>query len=412
MRPTHPLLIAALVGLTGCGLDPLKLGGDSGASGGSGSTDTGLLMVGDLQISPALLDFGTQALGEPAELTLVVSHKGDEPVIFRRTQLSGSETFEIVQQTDLPVEMGGGDEVTVTVAFTPAASEAYEGSLELDLAFLDEPYAIPLTGLGEGASGDDGGGSGSGGDGGGDSGGDDGSSSGMAAAPSAVSFGPVDVGSSGIEEVRLTNNFGEDVLLQDISLSPSEFSWVRGGDVNLPQIFSAGASKALPLQFVPSAIQSYTGTATLEIRLADDSLVYQDISLSGEGTEPPCTICAPIMNVTTNKTPTELDLAEYIGCEATENVTVSNSGDQDLVISSVYATNDVIQTCGTLSVTGATSATVAPGANTAFTVKYTATASCLEVGVPELDYNMIHILNNTANSDYTISVSALASCLF
>jgi hypothetical protein len=413
MRRILPLAIVGLVTLSGCGLDPLKVTNDSGASGGGGGgDDTGAVMVGDLRISPGTLDFGSQALSTPAELTLVVEHTGDEPVVFRRTQLSGDDAFEITQQTELPVEMAGGDEVAITVAFTPDESIDYSGELSLDLASLDEPFLVPILGFGEGAGGDGGDGSdgGAGGDGG--SGDDGGSGPSMGVSPSSVSFGPVDVGSSGIEEVRLTNNFGEDVLLQDIAMTPSEFGWVRGGDINLPQIFSAGASKSLPLEFVPSSIQPYTGTATLELRLADDSIVYQDISLSGEGTEPPCSICAPIMNVVTNKTPNEMDLAEYIGCEATDNVTVSNSGDQDLTLSSIYVTNDAIQTCGTLSISGSTSATVPPGGSTAFTVKYTATESCIEVGVPELDANMVHILNNTANSDYTIAVNATALCLF
>ncbi len=408
MRRILPLMLPLVAVLGGCGLDPLKLGNDT--NGGPGTEDDGAVMLGDLRISPATLDFGSQSLSSAGELVLVVEQTGDDPVVFRRTQLEGDSAFEITDQTALPIEMAKGDEVLITVAFSPDESVEFSGELILDLASLDEPYAVPLTGLGEGATGGgDGGGDGGGGDGGGDGG--DGSDT-MGISPASADFGPVDVGSSGLTEVRLTNNFGEDVLLQDISISPAEFGWVRGGDVNLPQIFSAGASKSLPLQFVPSNVQTYTGTATLEVRLANDSVVYEDISLSGEGTEPPCRICAPIMNVVTNQTPTTMELVEFLGCEATENVTVTNSGDVDLVISSIYATNDAIQTCGTLSVTGTTSATVAPGTSTSFTVKYSATAFCTEVGVPDFDYNMVHILNNTANSDHKISVTAYATCAF
>jgi hypothetical protein len=397
-----PLLLPLL--LMACGLDPLKIP-DSGAAGGDDGG--GSVMVGDLSITPGTVDFGTVAVGAAApSATLVVRNEGDDPIVFRRTLLEGDPAFRVADQTTLPVEMGSGDEVVITLELDTAVEGSFAGSLALDVASEAEPYPVPLTGV-VGAGGADGGA-----DGGGDGGGDGGATPGLEFSPGAANFNQVAQGSLGSVDLRVTNGYGQDILVRDIAGSPSVFGWARGGDFNLPQTFSADTTKTLTLTFQPTAQQVYTGTVDLQVELADGTVETVSVPASGEGIEPDCTICAPIMNVTTNDTPTTLSITEPLGCSRTETFSVRNSGDQDLVISSVYVTNDAIQTCGTLSISGGSSATVPPGGSASFGVTYTATAFCTEIGVLDLDYNIVHILNNTVNNDYRISVTSFALCAF
>lgn len=398
--------------LASCGLAPLKIQ-DSAADAGAENSG-GDVVIGDLRISPAELDFGEVELGERAVQTVILKNIGDEGIVVRRAQLDGDAAFAVESTTSLPIELQGGGEVIVELAFSPEGTDGAEATLSLDAATLSEPYAVPISGRGidPSASGDgasDGGG-GTGSDGGG-TGSDGGGSGPVSITPSSITFTTVEVGGIVYADARITNTSSDDLLLTGISGSPSEFSYRRGGEITLPQVFSPGSSRNLSLSWAPATPGTRSGSVNLTFQQADSTEHYEEISVSGTATEPSCTICAPILNVTTNDTPTTLVVRELISCTRSENVTLSNVGDLDLPITNIYITNDFIATCGTFSLSGNSPQTLAPGGSMGFTVTYTATESCLEVPVASLDTNMLHIVNGSAVSDYTIAVSGSATCL-
>ena len=405
-------ILAALL-FAGCGLAPLKL--QDSAAEGAAENGGGNVVIGDLRISPGELNFGDVALGERAVQSVILKNIGDEGIVVRRAQLDGDEAFTVESTSALPIELQGGGEVIVELAFSPESAERFEATLELDAATLGEPYPVPIRGQGQdpSASGDgasDGGGTGS--DGASDGGADGGSTGPVSITPSSVTFPTVEVGGMVYADARITNTSDEDLLLTGISGSPSEFSYRRGGEITLPQVFSPGSSRNLSLSWAPPAAGARSGSVRLTFQLGDGSERTEEVTVSGTATEPSCTICAPILNVSTNDTPTTLLVRELISCTRSENVTLSNVGDMDLAVTNIYITNDFIATCGTFTLSGNSPQTLRPGGSMGFTVTYTATEGCIDVPVASLDTNMLHIVNGSAVSDYTVAVSGSATCLF
>jgi len=406
LRPA-PLLFLLSVG---CGLGPLTLK-DSGPTGAE--TDGDAVIIGDLRIEPGELTFGEVALNETSVKAVVLKNTGDEGVVVRRAQLDGDAAFTIESTTALPLELQGGGEVIVEVGFTPTEASQVFAALALDVATLTEPYEVPIRGRGAAAGGDGADGAGDGADGadGAADGGDGGGSEPVTVSPASVSFPAVEVGGIVYADARITNNAAEDMLLTSVSGSPSEFSYRRGAEITLPQVFSPGSSRNISLSWAPGSAGTRSGTVSLTFEDGSGVEHTEEIAVSGTASEPSCTICAPILEVTTNDTPTTLTIRELISCNRSENVELRNVGDEDLDISTIYVNNDFIATCGTLSVSGS-GFTLSPGESTVVRVSYAATESCIDVPVASLDTNMLHILNNSGVSDYTIAVSASASCLF
>lgn len=409
MRPSLRPLLALTLLAPACGLGPLTLK-DSGPTAAESEGDA--IILGDLRIEPGELTFGEVTLNETSVKAVVLKNTGSEGVVVRRAQLDGDAAFAVESSTALPLELQGGGEVVVEIGFTPTEATQYLGALALDVATLTEPYEVPIRGRGASASaGDDGADGGADGAADGADGGDGGGSDPISVSPASVSFPGVEVGGLVYADARVTNNAAEDMLLTSITGSPAEFSYRRGGEITLPQVFSPGSSRNLSLSWAPGSAGSRSGTVTLTFEDGAGATHYEEISVSGTATEPSCTICAPILEVTTNDTPTTLTIRELITCSRSENVQLRNVGDQDLDISTIYVNNDFIATCGDLSVPGS-GMTLSPGETATVRVTYTATDSCVDVPVSSLDTNMLHILNNSDVSDYAIAVSASASCLF
>jgi hypothetical protein len=411
MRCARTLAFVALV-MPGCGLGPLTLK-DSGAT--TAETDGNAVLLGDLRIEPAELSFGEVALSDTSVRAVVLQNTGSEAVVVRRAQLDGDAAFAIESSTALPLELQGGGEVVVEIAFSPGEPIQYLAGLALDVATLTEPYEVPVRGRGAAASegGGTDGGSGAGDDASDDGGGgtDGGVADPISASPSSLSFPAVEVGGLVYADTRITNTSGEDMLLTSISGSPAEFSYRRGGEITLPQVFGPGSSRNLSLSWAPGTAGSRSGTVSLTFEDGAGGTHIEEVAVSGTASEPSCTICQPILEVTTNDTPTTLQIRELFSCSRSENVQLRNVGDQDLDISTIYVTNDFIATCGTLSVPSS-GTTLSPGETTTVRVSYTATEACIDVPVTSLDTNILHILNNTAVSDYAIAVNASASCVF
>ena len=205
----------------------------------------------------------------------------------------------------------------------------------------------------------------------------------------------------------ITNTHSDNVLIQQIVGNPSEFGYQPGGDITLPQVIGPGESRVLELTFDPANETPYSGEValTLDVSGTASSLV---IPVQGVGVEPPCEICAPIVSVS----PNPISITAPLGCTQTETVSITNVGDMDLEITDISVTNDSLIACGTFSLgSGATSATLSPGSSTTIDVVFDATAPlCTERPNLARDANIFHVANNSGNPDYTVEMSAFATC--
>ena len=388
------LLFVSTALIVGCqGLEPITIK--------KGNTDTGLdsgtpniVQIGDLRIEPGSVAFGIVALESTATESIVVSNTGSDELIVRQTDLEGDDTFSVSSTTSFPIQLAGNDEIVVDVSFTPLAAEAYTAGIQLDVNTLDEPFVIELTGAGEGADIDTG-----------DT--DNPGAGELEVAPTSVDFGEVPTNQAGSVEVVLTNTHSDNVLIQQIVGNPSEFGYQPGGDITLPQVIGPGESRVLELTFDPANETPYAGevSLTLDVSGTASSLV---IPVQGVGVEPPCEICAPIVSVS----PNPISITAPLGCTQSETVSITNVGDMDLEITDISVTNDSLIACGTFSLgSGSTRATLSPGDSTTIEVVFDATAPlCTERPNLARDANIFHIANNSGNPDYTVEMSAFATC--
>ncbi len=395
MQLPRSLFLMSLFTCACQGLEPIDLTKGQGA-GGTDTGDSDVVQLGDLRIEPATVAFGVVGLGEVASESVVLTNTGSDELIVRQTSIEGDPEFAVSSTTSLPTQLGEDDEIIVDVSFSPEAGENYSAGLLLDVNNLDEPYLVEVTGAGEGAVVDTG-----------DTDTNTPPIGELDVSPTSANFGDVPTNQVGSVEVVLTNNHSDNILIQQIVGNPSEFSYQPGGDITLPQVISAGESRALELTFDPVDEVPYSGEVTLSLDIAGTagSLV---IPVQGVGVEPPCEICAPIVNVS----PNPVSITAPISCSKTETVTISNIGDQDLEITDITVTNDSLIACGTFSLgSGATTASLTPGASTTIDVTFDATAPlCTERSNLARDFNVLHIANNSGQPDYTVEMSAFATC--
>ena len=393
-NPRLTLLVAFVA--TACqGLEPITLkkgGKDSGMDSGAPN----VVQLGDLRIEPATVAFGIVPLNDTASDSIVLSNTGSDELIFRQSTLEGDSQFAVTSATSFPAQLAGGEEIIFELSFTPDAAESYSAGLSVDVTVLDEPYVIEVTGAGEGADIDTG-----------DTDTDDPPVGELAAEPSSVDFGEVPTNRAGSVEVMITNTHTDNILIQQVVGNPSEFGYQPGGDITLPQVIAPGESRMLELTFDPVSETAYSGDVTLSLDVSGTAGTLV-IPVQGTGVEPPCEICAPIVSVS----PNPISVTAVLGCNESETVSITNVGDQDLEITDITVTNDSLIACGTFSLgSGATSATLSPGASTTIDVVFDATAPlCTERPNLARDANIFHVENNSGQPDYTVEMSAFALC--
>jgi hypothetical protein len=394
MQKTHLLALLSCTAVACQGLEPLPKDRDTGASTDTAASD--VVQLGDLRIDPGTVRFGVVGLGEEAVKSVVMTNTGSDALIVRQVSLNGDSQFGVSTTSTLPLQLEGGSDVVVDVAFTPDAAESYSAALDLDVNSLDEPYLIEVTGSGEGAVVDTS-----------DTDTDTDPPAGeLVANPSSVDFGEVPTNQAGSYDVTLTNNHSDNILIQQITGVPSEFGYQLGGEITLPQVVAPDESRTLTLTFDPAAETAYSGTVDLSLDVSGTSK-SMSIAVQGVGVEPPCDICAPIVNVS----PNPVSITSPLGCEADETISITNVGDQDLVVTDITVTNGS-WLCGTFTISsGSTSTTLSPGSSSTVTVEFSATAPlCSESSNLSRDINVLHIQNNSGQPDYQVEMQGFATC--
>ena len=92
------------------------------------------------------VDFGNKGTGQPTEASLILTNSGSGPGILRNVQISGSGVYSLVSPPSFPTRIEPGRTLSIQLAFTPAATDAYRGLLTLDFGTLKQQFN--LTGVG------------------------------------------------------------------------------------------------------------------------------------------------------------------------------------------------------------------------------------------------------------------------
>lgn len=360
-------LLPVLFLLSGCGLDPLAGLGDATDSGTTASDPDG---VPGVTVDPASVEFGQVAIGDSATIDLVIQNGTADGVIIEDAAITGDSGVFVVESVfGFPITVQGSSEALASVTFTPGGDADYAGTL--NFAVGDGLLEVPLSGIG-GAGGTDGGDGSDGGDGG-----DGGNPDGLGASTSSLEFPDTYTTATATESVTLTNYGIDDALVTGIEFSDSStWSWAAsaGESFTLAQVISSGNSKTLDITFDPSDIRSYGDTMTVTVDGQPDVVV----SLSGTGTEPPCTICDPEIEVDTGGSdPTIMGFTSVLGFPDARSLIIYNQSDVDLTITDVTLTNDTQG--GTFTMSGLGATTIGPWGSTSGTVTFTCPSFCFDI---------------------------------
>lgn len=273
----------------------------------SGSTQT-LALAGTgtapvASLSPATLAaFAGQQVGtKSSPQTVTLSNTGTAPLTISGVTLGGTDSADFTETNTCSASLAAGSECTISVTFAPAA----DGSLSATLTVTDNNNAVSgsvqtvsLSGTGTGPV--------------------------VKLSVASLSFPDENVGAaSPVQPVTITNAGTSALALTSIATS-GDFA------VSSPcgSSLAAGDSCTVNVTFKPTAIGSRTGVLTVTDNAAPAT---QTVSLSGTGLGGQATLSSSSLTFG----------AELVGVtSAAQNVTLTNTGNAALAITSIAAGGD------------------------------------------------------------------------
>ena len=199
--------------------------------------------------SPTSLSFGQVAMGSTATLPVVITNGGSSSVTIAGVQSADSEFG--MRSPALPLPLGAGKSVTLSVTFTPQSTGLVGGSLFFyGLGRLN----IPLTGTGTNVVPGQ-----------------------LSVAPVPLNFGSVAVGSTTTQPITLSAS-GASVTISSTASSSSQFA-LQG--MSLPLTIPAGQQMSFNVAFTPQSSGTASGALSFTSNAANAAVSE---SLSGTGT--------------------------------------------------------------------------------------------------------------------------------
>jgi hypothetical protein len=307
---------------------------------------------GALSASPSTLNFGNVQISKNQTLAETVINTGGSNVTITQASLSGSGyTFTGLS---LPLTLAANQSVSFSVVFTPQSAGTANGTLSLisNVATL----AVALSGSGV-------------------------TPATLAANPSSIAFGNVQVGNASTQPETLTNTGGSNLTISQASASSAGFS-ITG--LTLPLTLTPEQSVSFSVIYTPQSAGTATGSLSI-ISNASNSNVT--VSLSGTGT------ASGQLSVT----PTSHNFGTVVvGTSLSTTASLTASGSSVTVSGASVSTSE-------FSLSGLTFPfTLAAGQSTSFSITFTPQASGAATSTASF-------ISNAANSPAVASLSGTGS---
>jgi centrosomal CEP192-like protein/HYDIN/CFA65/VesB family protein len=206
---------------------------------------------GTLSPNPSSLAFGSIQVGSNNSQSETVTNTGGSAVTISQATASG--TGFSVSGVNLPVTLAANQSVTFNAIFAPSSAGAATGTLSIVSSDSNSPLSIPLsgTGLAPGA---------------------------LAANPTTLAFGSVQVGNSTNLSETLTNTGGSTITISQANLTGAAFS-ISG--LAVPLNLTANQSVTFTATFKPTSAGAASGSLSVVSNASNPQL---NIALSGTGT--------------------------------------------------------------------------------------------------------------------------------
>jgi hypothetical protein len=205
-----------------------------------------------IQVNPTSVNFGNAVVGTTLSQVLIIANTGTATLSITQVTETGSAFFS-VSGFSLPLNVGAGQQTTITAAFLPTSVGAASGSISIVSNAPGSPLAIPLSGAGIAAT------------------------FLLGANPTSLSFGNVNVGSNLSLSTTLTNTGNSTVTISSVSVSGTGFS---ASGVAAGTSLTPGQTATLNVAFAPAAAGGVTGSVTVTSNATNSPAT---ITLSGTG---------------------------------------------------------------------------------------------------------------------------------
>jgi hypothetical protein len=253
-------------------------------------TGTGTVPA-QLTLTPASLSFGSVHVGRSRTLSETLTNNGGSSVTISQATVAGAGFS--ASGLSLPATLAAGQRATFNVMFAPQSGGAASGSLSITSDASSPAPDVSLSGTGVTAGS-------------------------LAASPSSLSFGTVQVGSSQTVRETLTNSSSSSLSISQAAVTGSGFS-VSG--LNLPATLAAGQSATFNVTFAPHSGGMASGYLSVSSNASNSTL---RVSLSGAGATAGALSASP----------SRISFGSLqVGSNSTRSETLTNSGASNVTIS-------------------------------------------------------------------------------
>ena len=201
--------------------------------------------------STASVSFGSVPVGSTRVQSLTVNNSGGSSVTVSQAAVNGG-AFSI-SGFNAPVTLAAGQNLTLSVAFTPSSSGSASGTLAISSTASDSSLPISLSGAGASAGY-------------------------LTPSASNINFGSIPTGTTQQQSVTVNNSGGSSVTISQAAVSGTGFTMSA---LSAPVTLAAGQSLTLTVAFTPTSSGTSSGTLAISSNASDSTL---PISLAGAGT--------------------------------------------------------------------------------------------------------------------------------
>jgi hypothetical protein len=315
-------------------------------------------------LSTTSLAFGSVTVGSTSgAMTVTVTNSGTASLAVSGVAISGANAADFAQTNNCASVAAGGN-CAVNVTFKPGATGARSATLAITHNATGSPSNVSLSGTGAAAP-----------------------APAVSLSGSTLAFGTVTLGTtSGAQSITLTNSGNAALTIKSITpggSNPGDFT--VGGSCAVGMV-AAGANCTISAAFKPSSTGARSATVTVASDAANSP---HTINLSGTG----AAANAPAASIT----PAMLAFGNVAvgSSSAAQTVTVSNTGNADLVIGAVSLSGAQM---ADFSAAGCANSTVAAGKSCSISVAYKPAAA----GGSSASLTIAH---NAPGSPGTVSLS-------
>src|SRR5712691_10584670 len=302
-----------------------------------------------LSVTPPSVSFGNVLVGSTGVQNLTLTNSGTANLTIAQDSFTGAG-FSISGLT-FPLTLAAGQSSTLSVQFTPTATVSVSGSVSLVSNAPNSPSTIALSGTGVQPQ--------------------------LSVTPPSVSFGNVLVGSTGVQNLTLTNSGSANLTIAQGTVTGAGFS-ISG--LTFPLTLPPGQSSTLSAQCAPTATGSVSGGVSLASNAPNSP---STIALNATGVQPQLSVTPPSVSFGN----------VLVGSTGVQNLTLTNSGGANLTIAQGSVTG------AGFSISGLTfPLTLAAGQSSTLSVQFAPTATGSVSG-------SLSLVSNAPNSPSAIALS-------